>query len=178
MSLRFSEDDFKESQQSTLGAQFVTHKIETNDCIMQFDIWDTAGQERFKALGALYYKNAKAAVVIYDITLYQTLNRAKECINEVKENADTDIFITLVGNKLDQESQRQVPQQDALDYAKQNNLMYFECSAKTGQNVKELFLQTMRNIPDGDDVGTQNLERLCVKNKSEEGGEGRGCGSC
>lgn len=35
---------------------------------MKFDIWDTAGEERFRALAPLYYKGAKAALVVFDLT--------------------------------------------------------------------------------------------------------------
>lgn len=89
--IRFSTNEFKENVQSTLGAQFITHSIEENDCIMQFDIWDTAGQERFQALGALYYKNSKGAVVVYDITSEKSFQRAKNWISELMENAEPDI---------------------------------------------------------------------------------------
>jgi signal recognition particle receptor subunit beta len=88
---RFSTNEFKENVQSTLGAQFITHSIEENDCIMQFDIWDTAGQERFQALGALYYKNSKGALVVYDITSEKSFQRAKNWISELMENAEPDI---------------------------------------------------------------------------------------
>jgi len=70
---------------------FITHTIETNNSISQFDIWDTAGQERFKALGSLYYKNAKASIVAYDITNYNSFKRAKEWIVELKENVEDNV---------------------------------------------------------------------------------------
>lgn len=88
---RFSKNDFKETQQSTLGAQFITHTIESHDYIMQFDIWDTAGQERFQSLGALYYKNSTGAIIVYDITSPASFQRAKSWVNELMENADPDI---------------------------------------------------------------------------------------
>ena len=94
---------------STLGAQFVTVTIQEADAEMQFDIWDTAGQERFKSLGGLYYKNAKGAIVVFDITAEKSLQRAKEWITELHQNAEPDIIITLVGNKCDLEAERVVP---------------------------------------------------------------------
>ena len=51
ISVRFSKNEFKDFQESTSGAVFVTHTIERENCLMQFDIWDTAGHERFRALG-------------------------------------------------------------------------------------------------------------------------------
>lgn len=91
---------------STLGAQFMTVTMQEADTEMQFDIWDTAGQERFKSLGALYYKNAKGAIVVFDVTIEKSLQRAKEWISELNQNAEPDIVIALVGNKCDLESER------------------------------------------------------------------------
>lgn len=51
-----------------IGAVFLTHAIELEDCQVKFDIWDTAGQERYRALAPMYYKGAKAALIVYDIT--------------------------------------------------------------------------------------------------------------
>ena len=115
---RFSCDEFKENTQSTLGAQFVTHSIEMDKHIMQFDIWDTAGQERFKSLGALYYKNSKGALVVFDITHEKTFTKAKEWIDELMENADPDILITLVGNKIDLEQDRKVQKSEVEEYCR------------------------------------------------------------
>jgi len=82
LGIRFSTNQFKENVQSTLGAQFITHKIAFQNHIMQFDIWDTAGQERFQSLGALYYKNSKGALVVYDVTSEKSYERSKNWVNE------------------------------------------------------------------------------------------------
>lgn len=105
---RFQKDEMPQNVTSTLGAQFITATFEEGDLELQFDIWDTAGQERFKSLGGLYYRNAKGAVVVYDITSEKTLQRAKEWIAELQQNAEPDIIICLVGNKTDLESQRAI----------------------------------------------------------------------
>ena len=106
---------------------------------MQFDIWDTAGQERFQALGALYYKNSKGALVVYDITSEKSFQRAKNWISELMENAEPDILITLVGNKQDLEQERKIGFEEANNYAESAGLLFYECSAKTGAGVQEAF---------------------------------------
>lgn len=105
---RFQKDEMPQNVTSTLGAQFITATFEEGDVELQFDIWDTAGQERFKALGGLYYKNAKGAVVVYDITSEKSLQRAKEWIAELQQNAEPDIIVCLVGNKVDLDAQRAI----------------------------------------------------------------------
>lgn len=105
---RFQKDEMPQNVTSTLGAQFITVTLPDTDAELQFDIWDTAGQERFKSLGSLYYKNAKAAMVVFDITADKSLQRAKEWIAELQQNAEPDIIITLIGNKCDLDDQRAI----------------------------------------------------------------------
>ena len=66
--LRFVNNEFQENKEPTIGAAFLTQKCKLDDKIIKFEIWDTAGQERFHSLAPMYYRNAQAAVVAYDIT--------------------------------------------------------------------------------------------------------------
>ncbi|KAJ2765634.1 Vacuolar protein sorting-associated protein 21, partial [Coemansia linderi] len=80
---------------------FLTQKVRLDDSVLKLDIWDTAGQERFHSLAPMYYRNAQAAVVVYDITRASSLDRAKSWIKELQRQASPNIVIALVGNKLD-----------------------------------------------------------------------------
>ncbi|KAJ1933194.1 Vacuolar protein sorting-associated protein 21, partial [Linderina macrospora] len=80
---------------------FLTQKVRLDDAVLKLDIWDTAGQERFHSLAPMYYRNAQAAVVVYDITRESSLDRAKSWIKELQRQANPNIVIALVGNKLD-----------------------------------------------------------------------------
>ena len=66
--LRFVNNEFQENKEPTIGAAFLTQKCKLEDKIIKFEIWDTAGQERFHSLAPMYYRNAQAAIVAYDIT--------------------------------------------------------------------------------------------------------------
>jgi Ras-related protein Rab-5C len=66
--LRFVNNEFQENKEPTIGAAFLTQKCKLDDKIIKFEIWDTAGQERFHSLAPMYYRNAQAAIVAYDIT--------------------------------------------------------------------------------------------------------------
>lgn len=151
---RFVKDTFDEFRESTIGAAFLSQSIKikdlnTNqDVIIKFEIWDTAGQERYKSLAPMYYRNANAALVVYDITMADSLLKAKSWVNELKEkvgnnNGNNNLVIHLVGNKLDlvedDPGKRAVSIEDALEYCKDENLLFKEVSAKTGSNIKEVF---------------------------------------
>jgi GTPase SAR1 family protein len=66
--LRFVNNEFQENKEPTIGAAFLTQKCKLDDNIIKFEIWDTAGQERFHSLAPMYYRNAQAAIVAYDVT--------------------------------------------------------------------------------------------------------------
>lgn len=99
--LRFVNNDFQENKEPTIGAAFLTQKISLPNRIIKFEIWDTAGQERFASLAPMYYRNAQAALVVYDLTKPTSLIKAKHWVAELQRQASPGIVIALVGNKLD-----------------------------------------------------------------------------
>ncbi|KAE9462805.1 hypothetical protein C3L33_05288, partial [Rhododendron williamsianum] len=124
--LRFVKGQFYEFQESTIGAAFFTQVLSLNEGTIKFDIWDTAGQERYHSLAPMYYRGAAAAVVVYDITSMV---------------GNPNLITVLVANKADLEAKRQVENEVGEQYAKDNRLMFLETSAKTAQNVNELFYE-------------------------------------
>lgn len=151
--LRFVNDDFQENKEPTIGAAFLTQKCTLDERMVKFEIWDTAGQERFASLAPMYYRNAQAALVTYDLTKASSLDKAKHWINELHRQASPQITIALVGNKLDlciegdEEDRRMVSSDEARAFADENNLLFFETSAKTGEAVKEVFEAMAEKIP-------------------------------
>jgi Ras-related protein Rab-5C len=82
-------------------AAFLTQKCSLPTRTIKFEIWDTAGQERFASLAPMYYRNAQAALVVYDITKPSSLTKAQHWVAELQRQASPGIVIALVGNKLD-----------------------------------------------------------------------------
>ncbi|KAH8692722.1 putative rab GTPase Vps21/Ypt51 [Talaromyces proteolyticus] len=99
--LRFVNNDFQENKEPTIGAAFLTQKCSLPTRTIKFEIWDTAGQERFASLAPMYYRNAQAALVVYDLTKPSSLVKAKHWVAELQRQASPGIVIALVGNKLD-----------------------------------------------------------------------------
>jgi len=100
---RFVKNEFFEFQQPTIGAAFLTQSVQLDDFIVKFEIWDTAGQERYRSLAPMYYRGAAAALVVYDITSYDSFRGAKTWIEELQRQGSSDIVIGLAGNKCDLE---------------------------------------------------------------------------
>lgn len=77
--------------------------------MLRYEIWDTAGQERFHSLAPMYYRNAQAAVVVYDVTKAASLEKAKSWVKELQRQANPNIVIALAGNKVDLVSGQTTP---------------------------------------------------------------------
>jgi len=138
--LRFVRGQFDPSSKVTVGASFLSQTISLQDSTtVKFEIWDTAGQERYSSLAPLYYRGASAAVVVYDITNPETFQKAQFWVKELQKHGSPDIVMALVGNKADLESQREVSREEAQAYADSNGMFFIETSAKTADNVNQLF---------------------------------------
>ncbi|KKA22607.1 RAB GTPase Ypt5 [Rasamsonia emersonii CBS 393.64] len=182
--LRFVKDQFDDYRESTIGAAFLTQTISLDESTtVKFEIWDTAGQERYKSLAPMYYRNANCAVVVYDITQAASLDKAKSWVKELQRQANENIIIALAGNKLDlvteNPDKRAIPTADAEAYAREAGLLFFETSAKTATNVRELFTAIAKKLP-LDQAGPRNLRtnpRPGVDLRPEAAGA-QGAGAC
>eukprot|EP00747_Dinoflagellata_sp_TGD_P169555 gnl/TRDRNA2_/TRDRNA2_198826_c0_seq1.p1 gnl/TRDRNA2_/TRDRNA2_198826_c0~~gnl/TRDRNA2_/TRDRNA2_198826_c0_seq1.p1 ORF type:complete len:231 (+),score=53.47 gnl/TRDRNA2_/TRDRNA2_198826_c0_seq1:77-694(+) len=142
--VRFAKGEFYEYQEPTIGAAFMTQTVSLGDVVVKFEIWDTAGQERYKSLAPMYYRGAAAAVIVYDITSKESFDAAKSWVVELQS---TDTLIALAGNKTDLEANRQVETETARAYAEDMGILFMETSAKSGQNVNELFQEIAVRLP-------------------------------
>lgn len=147
MALRFVNGRFSEFQENTIGAAYLTKTVFIDDDAVKFEIWDTAGQERYHSLAPMYYRGAKAAIIVYDITSTNSFSRAKEWVQELRQQViNQNIIIALAGNKSDLISKRMVEYEDANAYAEENGLLFMETSAKNAYNVNEIFLNIARKL--------------------------------
>jgi Ras-related protein Rab-2A len=106
-----------------------------------------AGQEHFRAVTRSYFRNAAGCILVYDVTRSQTLENAKQWLEDIREQADPEICLCLVGNKSDLVDQRQVATQEAWDWAMDNGIDHFvETSAKTGDKVVEAYQDVANQI--------------------------------
>ena len=136
---RYIKNEFSLTTKSTIGVEFGSKLVKKNGKLIKLQIWDTAGQERYKSITSAYYKGAKGAFVVYDITREKTFKDIDKWITELKENGNEDMIIILIGNKLDLENSREVIIDDVKRKAKELKVGFFETSALDGSNVEQAF---------------------------------------
>ena len=139
-------EKFSEEFQSTLGVEFASKNVIIDNIIYRIQIWDTAGAENFRSITRAYYKNSVCAFIVYDITKRETFENVKIWLDDIHNQCPQNILLVLVGNKIDLESERQISYEEGDDFAQKNNMYFFETSAKTGKNIENLFLKSVKTI--------------------------------
>ncbi|XP_056352769.1 ras-related protein Rab-17 isoform X1 [Oenanthe melanoleuca] len=140
LACRYVRNDFRELL-PTVGCSFFTQTLDLEDATVKFEIWDTAGQEKYHSVCHLYYRDAHAALIVYDIANKQTFSRAKLWLEELEKRFLPDeIVIALVGNKTDLAAEREVTTEEAEEFAQTKGLLFKETSAKSNYQVTDVFM--------------------------------------
>ena len=134
---RFTRNEFCLESKSTIGVEFATRSISVDGKTVKAQIWDTAGQERYRAITSAYYRGAVGALLVYDITKAQTFENVERWLKELRDHADANIVISLVGNKADLRHLRAVGAEDAAAFCEREGLSFVETSALEATNVDE-----------------------------------------
>ena len=135
-------DDFK----ATVGVEFGAKNIEINSRIYRIQIWDTAGQENFRSIARAYYKNSICACIVYDITNRNSFNSVQSWIDDCTKQTPKSILLLLIGNKNDLNDKREVQYEEGAEFAKKRNMIFLETSAKTGNNIDNIFERSVKQI--------------------------------
>ena len=140
---RFTRDEFNLESKSTIGVEFATKSIKTEGKTIKAQIWDTAGQERYRAITSAYYRGAVGALLVYDISKANTFENCERWLKELRDHADANIVIMLVGNKSDLRHIRAVSPEAALQFAEKHELAFMETSALDSTHVEESFTKIL-----------------------------------
>ena len=136
---RYMKHTFEESYKCTIGVDFLMKSIVINGQTVKLQLWDTAGQEKYKSMVSSYYRGANVALIVFDITNHQSFDALPLWIENFYKNGPEQKNIILIGNKKDMAEQREVTQQEAESFSEANNMIYFETSAKEGDNIEYVF---------------------------------------
>jgi Ras-related protein Rab-1A len=146
---------------STIGVDFKIKTIKKDNKIIKLQIWDTAGQERFKSIISSYYKRSDAILLVYDITCKYSFDKIDDFVHDINQYCDQGIRHTiLVGNKADLKNKREVDFHTGQCKADQLNAIFFETSAKTSQNLDDVFESVMKELCDEKQSDDAHLEDL------------------
>ncbi|CAH9105957.1 unnamed protein product [Cuscuta europaea] len=146
MLARFARNEFSLDSKATIGVEFQTRTMVIEHKSVKAQIWDTAGQERYRAVTSAYYRGAVGAMLVYDITKRETFDHIPRWLEELRNHADKNIVIILIGNKIDLEQQRAVPTEDAKEFAQKESLFFLETSAMEATNVEDAFMKLLTEI--------------------------------
>ena len=144
--LRYVEDTFTHNHISTIGVDYKIKLVNESNQLIKLQIWDTAGQDRFRCITKNYFRGSDGILLIYDITNQSSFNNIRNWISQIKDSLGEESRITLVGNKVDLESNRIVSKQDGMKLAKENGLSFFETSSKENININEAFSDLTREM--------------------------------
>ena len=144
--LKYTNGTFSDEFKATVGVEFGAKNIEIKKTIYRIQIWDTAGQENFRSITRAYYKNSVCALVVYDISSRDSFNNVSTWIEDCKNQSPKTIFMVLVGNKSDLNDRRQVNTEEGQELADKFGIQFYETSAKTGDNVNEIFYNSADEI--------------------------------
>ncbi|KAI5966876.1 SEC4 [Candida pseudojiufengensis] len=139
--LRFVEDKFNPSFITTIGIDFKIRTIESKGKKIKLQVWDTAGQERFRTITTAYYRGAMGIVLIYDVTDSRSFENVENWFQTVTQHANEDAQIFLVGNKNDDDINRQVSKEQGEELASKLGIPFLEASAKSNANVDAIFYE-------------------------------------
>eukprot|EP01066_Platyproteum_vivax_P009031 Platyproteum_vivax@DN3934_c0_g1_i1.p1 len=148
---RYIKGTLPQAPTATIGVEFATRTVPLAvGGTVKAQIWDTAGQERYRAITSAHYRRAVGALLVYDVTKLGTFQNAQKWLEELRQNAEPDIVIMLVGNKVDlverDPSCRAVTSEEALKFARGSGLMFTETSAVSSKNIKSAFEKLLQEI--------------------------------
>ena len=149
---------FKSEYQSTIGVEFGAKNVVIRNKTYRIQIWDAGGIESLRNITRTYYKNTVCALVVYDISNRNSFNNVSSWIEDCRYNSPKTIYMVLVGNKSDLADKRQVSTEEGRELAEKYEMKFYETSAKIGENVNDIFYDSVDEIAKKMDQNYYDLE--------------------
>lgn len=180
---RFVNNEFQEKIEATIGVDCSNKTIEIDNETVSLTLWDTAGTERYRSLAKNFYRNAHCAFIVFDLTSKESFENLSSWIENFYTlcNKEFEKNVIIIGNKNDDIDNRAVSESEIDAFMKLNKFIYFETSARTGDNVEESFKYMAKKLVEeqklkekeegkkaanGDDnLNLKNSENININNK-------------
>jgi Ras-related protein Rab-6A len=141
---RIMDNPFNENYEPSIGVDFMSKNLKYKGQNVKLQIWDTAGQEKYKGLIPSYVRNSSIVFVVYDVAVKTSFDNIPKWINFIKTIENT--TLVLCGNKIDL-SNREVKKEEGEALAQKEGIAFFEVSAKTDENIKNMFYNVVVELP-------------------------------
>uniref|UniRef100_A0A7N5P118 Calcium release activated channel regulator 2A n=1 Tax=Ailuropoda melanoleuca TaxID=9646 RepID=A0A7N5P118_AILME len=153
---RFCEDRFAPGLAATVGIDYQVKMVCVDESHVALQLWDTAGQERYRCITQQFFRKADGVIIMYDVTARQSFLSVRQWLSSVEEAVGDYIPVLLLGNKIDNEKEREVPRGLGEQLAKEKKLIFYECSAYSGHNTKESLLHLARILKKQEDTARED----------------------
>ena len=164
---RIIDNPFNDTYEVSIGIDFMSKNIRFRGQNIKIQIWDSAGQEKYKGLIPSYVRNSSIVFIVYDISKRSSFDNIPNWISFINKIEKTTMI--LCGNKTD--LNREVEINEGQDIAKREGLLFFECSAKTNENIKNMFYSSIAGLPTFGVFDESERENLIRELLEENGGE-------
>ncbi|MFX1466941.1 MAG: Rab family GTPase [Promethearchaeota archaeon] len=145
IAMRYVHNEFDPKYKGTIGVAHAMKKLTINDELITLSIWDTGGQEMFDYIRPHYFRGANCGLIIYDVTRKESFDHIERWFNDVKHNCG-EIPIIFIGNKTDLIDERVITTEEGERYAQQKKVIFYETSAKTGDNIIDVMEELVRLV--------------------------------
>jgi len=160
---RAVQNTFDTNYQATIGFEFLLMHFKVNDLKIKLQIWDTCGEEMYRSLVQGFYRNTSLAIIVYDISRKKSFEALEIWLKDLRQHTEEGIPVFIVGNKMD--LQKDISTEEAKMFSVSNRTKFFtECSAKTGENVKDIFFKAAQYLYDTYKV-YQNQNKVPMSNR-------------
>ena len=165
---RYMKRTFDSNYKVTIGVDFFMKSLTINEQMVKIQIWDTAGQEKYKSMVSSYYRGAHVALIVFDLTSHASFEALPSWVEIFFKNGPEQKNTILIGNKKDLVEERQVSQEEVELFSQTNNMIYFETSAKDGDNIDYVFSYTAEKLLEFYKRNKEELKKQLLPNTQKQ----------